>query len=100
VSAADLAAHVETMEFSGELLQVIRGVAIAMPPLRDRRSDIPLLVDHFMRRREGGTETAERDAAWIDSPTMARLVAYHWPGNVAELRRFLAQSGAALVRPR
>jgi DNA-binding NtrC family response regulator len=99
-TCADLAARADAFEFSSDLLQLLRGIAIAMPSLRERRSDIPLLVDQFMRRHEGDEEPVEHAPGRIDSATMARLAAYHWPGNVAELKQFLARSGAGLVRHR
>lgn len=95
----DLAALADGFEFSDELLQAVRGTAVAMPPLRDRRSDIPLLVDHFLRQREASAEAgAERLAGGVDGDTMARLQSYGWPGNVAELKRFLAQSAGTFIR--
>jgi DNA-binding NtrC family response regulator len=72
--------------FREDLLYRLNVVVIALPPLRARRQDIPLLVQHFLR--QVGTkhpQTAQR----ISEEAMARLVAYDWPGNVRELRNVL-----------
>jgi DNA-binding NtrC family response regulator len=82
---------VDSLQFSGELLQLLRGVALDMPPLRERRGDIPLLVDHFLRRSE---HPCDGERAAIGHDSMARLMAYRWPGNVSELRRFVDHAGA------
>ncbi|NKE67160.1 sigma-54-dependent Fis family transcriptional regulator [Ramlibacter sp. RBP-2] len=61
---------------------------IETPPLRDRRGDLPLLVDHFLKEigaREGGFKRAS--AAALD-----RLAQYRWPGNVRELRNVLQRA--------
>ena len=78
----DLRAASESGGFREDLYFRIRGVEIAIPPLRERREDIPLLVNH----------AAGRFASEMDQPipvvteaTMLRLVGYAWPGNVREL---------------
>ncbi len=57
-------------------------VRIELPPLRERRSDIPLLVEAFLRRRRGPRRALSEGA-------MARLMLHPWPGNVRELRHVL-----------
>ena len=57
-----------------------------VPPLRDRREDIPLLVDLFVRRLRDRTD---RDVGGLTPEAMARLVQHDWPGNVRELRSAL-----------
>jgi PAS domain S-box-containing protein len=68
----------------------IHVLALEIPPLRRRKEDIPLLVDHFLSAR---VETG-RKMPVISAELMARFMAYHWPGNVRELfnelRRFAA----------
>src|SRR3954451_7845990 len=60
------------------------GVAfIELPPLRERREDIPLLFEHFAL---DAARRFERDAPILDEQTMSALLAYSWPGNVRELR--------------
>jgi two-component system nitrogen regulation response regulator GlnG len=62
---------------------------IHLPPLRERIEDLPLLVQHFLKRysREMG-----RDTRGIDSETMERLERYSWPGNIRELQSVLRQA--------
>jgi DNA-binding NtrC family response regulator len=77
--------------FREDLYYRLNVVTIVMPPLRERRQDIPALVDHFLHR--GGRR------ATITPAGLAKLCAYHWPGNVRELEntveraRVLARAG-------
>ncbi len=67
--------------FRKDLFFRLNVVSIKLPPLRDRKNDIPLLVHHFMDRfagTSGGTKDVSYDA-------MSRLMSYEWPGNVREL---------------
>ncbi len=78
----DLAAEVAAGRFREDLFYRLNVIAITSPPLRNRRDDIPLLVDHFLDvycRKNGKPRLAlGRDA-------LERLTAYEWPGNVREL---------------
>lgn len=56
---------------------------IAVPPLRERRSDIPALVDHFIRKKS--REMGFKGAPVVAPEAMARLMEWYWPGNVREL---------------
>jgi two-component system NtrC family response regulator len=57
---------------------------IALPPLRERKDDIPLLVDYFLvRLAEGGS------VCRVSKNVLQHLLAYHWPGNVRELRNVI-----------
>ena len=78
----DLKARVKSGEFREDLYFRINGAELHVPPLRQRREDIPLLVNHAL-----GKFAAEMDCArlTISEPAMMRLVAYDWPGNVREL---------------
>jgi len=75
-------------------------VHVALPPLRERREDIPALVAYFLRRyaQEGG-----KTITGIAPETMRLLEAYAWPGNVRELEnvieRAVALSGHAVLLP-
>jgi transcriptional regulator with GAF, ATPase, and Fis domain len=78
----DLAAMVQNGTFREDLWYRIAGFPIVIPPLRERREDIPLLAEHFARR------AALRFGLRLQLPTtedLALLVAYPWPGNVREL---------------
>jgi DNA-binding NtrC family response regulator len=82
----DLAAMVSENEFRSDLYYRINTISIALPPLRERVVDIPLLADHFLRRYGGTTPPALTDDA------VAALQAYAWPGNVRELRNVIERA--------
>jgi DNA-binding NtrC family response regulator len=73
----DLAQEVRAARFREDLYFRLNVVSLTIPPLRERREDIPLLVEHFLRRF-GATKTLSPEALQI-------LVNYAWPGNVREL---------------
>jgi two-component system, NtrC family, response regulator AtoC len=79
--------------FREDLYYRLRVVEIDLPALRDRSDDIPLLIDHFLRRLG-----QERGQSYAISPAaLSALVAYGWPGNVRELENSL-ESAVALNR--
>jgi DNA-binding NtrC family response regulator len=80
-TAKDLSREATEGRFRWDLYYRVSTVVIPVPPLRDRPSDIPLLVDHFLApfARAGR-------AVRFDARAMERLAAYHWPGNIRELR--------------
>ena len=97
----DLAEMVVDHEFRADLFYRLNVFPIQLPPLRERREDIPLLVRHFAlqfaRRMNRAIDT-------IPSETMSVLVAYHWPGNIRELqnlieRAVILSTGAVLNVP-
>jgi DNA-binding NtrC family response regulator len=70
-------------KFRQDLLYRIRVARIAIPPLRERREDIPLLVNSFL------SQTAERNhrrVASVSDEAVRRMLQYDWPGNVRELQ--------------
>lgn len=79
----DLRAEVEAGRFREDMLYRIRIARVELPPLRKRRSDIPLLVRSFLqsaRARFG------KDVEGVHNEAMRALISYAWPGNVRELR--------------
>lgn len=79
----DLEKAVEEKLFRQDLYFRIQGVHVEIPPLRERREDIPLLVNHFIREFSLSEEQGVRDV----TPAVMRLLkSYNWPGNVRELR--------------
>ena len=78
----DLGQMAKDGRFREDLYYRIRGAEIVIPPLRERREDIPLLVTHAV-----GKYAAElgRQRPDVPQPVMMRLVGYDWPGNVREL---------------
>jgi DNA-binding NtrC family response regulator len=79
----DLEARVREGRFREDLLQRLSVVRIVMPPLRDRRDDLPLLVEQLLL--EAGRSRG-RAARAVSRGVLDRLLAYPWPGNVRELR--------------
>jgi DNA-binding NtrC family response regulator len=80
------------------ILEAVPGahaLVIDLPPLRERQSDIPLLVHHFRERFE--SEIGLRLPA-LSSETMARLLSHEWPGNVRELEHWLQRAAYASTR--
>jgi len=85
----DLKEAVDKGVFREDLFHRINVVNIHIPPLRERRGDVPLLADHFLRRyvREN-----EKEISAITDDAMTRLVAYGWPGNVRELENAIERA--------
>jgi len=86
---SDLEKAVTDGRFRPDLFYRIAGVSVAVPPLRDRPEDIPLLVRHFLLRAsaEAGKVPPEPDAE-----TTELLMHYRWPGNIRELQNAIAQA--------
>jgi transcriptional regulator with GAF, ATPase, and Fis domain len=85
----DLAALVRTGKFREDLYYRLNVVTLQLPPLRDRKQDIPLLLDHFLREL---TERHGRGPVALDPEAQQRLLAYDWPGNVRELQNVLERA--------
>jgi len=81
-SNRDLADMVKRGEFREDLYFRLKVVRITIPPLRQRREDIPLLTDHYIRRL---AEEHHKNVTGITPEAQAVLGAYDWPGNVREL---------------
>jgi DNA-binding NtrC family response regulator len=78
----NLGALVTSGRFREDLYYRLRVVALRVPPLRDRREDIPILAEHFLRRF---ASLSQRRLQSFSPGAMAALQAYRWPGNVREL---------------
>jgi len=84
---ADLQGLIERGEFMPDLYDRLRFAEIVLPPLRERRDDIPLLIRHFVGRLH--EELPDLGAAQFSDAAIRDLVAYHWPGNVRELKNVI-----------
>lgn len=90
----DLSRSVADGSFRQDLYYRLNVLPIAIPPLRSRVDDVPLLAEHFMlmaAQREG------REAKRFDEEAMALLKEYHWPGNVRELQN-ICERASVLCR--
>ena len=73
-------------KFREDLYYRLNIIPIAIPPLRDRKSDIPLLVQHFLKKSNA---TQGQQAKVISDETIHMLTKYSWPGNIRELGNFI-----------
>jgi transcriptional regulator with GAF, ATPase, and Fis domain len=85
----DLSKDVGAGEFRSDLFYRLNVFPIRMPPLRNRRSDIPLLVRHFVQKL---AKRMDKVIDTIPNATMDALRNWHWPGNVGELENFIERS--------
>jgi two-component system response regulator HydG len=84
----DLDLAVMRTEFRQDLLYRLRVVTIELPPLRDRKEDIPLIVDHFIKIL---SLKLNKKITGVDKEAMRIFMDYNWPGNVRELKHALEQ---------
>jgi DNA-binding NtrC family response regulator len=84
----DLAAEVQAGRFRSDLYYRLMVAQITMPPLRDRKQDLPLLVRAILEQMEAGTTA---DALIARPDFMAALYHHRWPGNARELRNYLSR---------
>jgi transcriptional regulator with GAF, ATPase, and Fis domain len=92
----DLGALVAEGTFREDLFYRLSVVTIALPPLRERREDIPALATHFL---ESYVAENDQPPCRISPEAMAVLVAYDWPGNVRELQHALERAAALCSNP-
>jgi DNA-binding NtrC family response regulator len=85
----DLAAELTTGGFRDDLYYRLNVVPIHLPPLRERREDISLLVDHFLARFN---ERLKKQVTGIEPEAIERLVAHAWPGNIRELENVIERT--------
>lgn len=88
-SARDLTADAEAGRFREDLLSRLSIMHLHVPALRERRQDIPLLVDHCMARFQ---QTLGYPTARIADDALARLTDYAWPGNLRELENVIERA--------
>ena len=82
----NLREEVDAGNFREDLFYRLDVITLTVPALRERTSDVPALVEHFMERF---TRTFRRNIEGVDGEAMALLQAYRWPGNVRELRNIM-----------
>jgi formate hydrogenlyase transcriptional activator len=97
----DLEKMVADREFRGDLFYRLNVFPIRIPPLRDRREDIPLLVNYFVAKF---AKQMQKRIENIPASTMKGLIAWGWPGNIRELENFIERAviltrGSSLAAP-
>lgn len=95
-SNADLAKLVEKGKFREDLYYRLSGFVIEIPPLRERKEDIPLLAQHFL---EENARHYERIPTSFTSEALETLMKHYWPGNVRELRTVVDRAVAFAEGP-
>ena len=85
----DLAHSVGLRQFRSDLYYRLNVFPIRIPPLRERREDVPPLIEHFVRKCAG---RLNKSITSIPTKTMERLVQWAWPGNIRELENFVERS--------
>jgi two-component system response regulator GlrR len=87
----DLEAEVKNGSFREDLFYRIHVVPIDLPPLRERKEDIPLLAEHFLKEI---SQRMKKDIKGISAMAMQKLMLYDWPGNVRELENTIEHAVA------
>jgi two-component system NtrC family response regulator len=93
----DLRKLIAEGKFREDLYYRLNVIQIVMPPLRDRKADIPALVDHFLRRYAAENE---KQVTGIDEAALQGLIRYDWPGNIRELENIIERAVVLCVGPR
>jgi two-component system response regulator HydG len=91
----DLASEVRAARFRADLFYRLRVVALALPPLRDRLEDVPVLASHFLERAAAGTKISG-----LEPEALVRLLSHRWEGNVRELENTIEAAVALAQGPR
>ncbi len=90
-SQRELAEEVRAGRFRDDLYYRLNVVSVSLPPLRQRKGDIPALVNHFM---EIHAAASEKEISGVSPGTLSALFAYEWPGNVRELANVVERAVA------
>jgi formate hydrogenlyase transcriptional activator len=85
----DLSRMVEEKSFRADLYYRLSVFPISLPPLRERKDDIPSLVEYFVRRF---SHKMGKPIGQVPDGVMEILTSYHWPGNIRELQNFIERS--------
>ena len=88
-SVRDIEQEVEEGRFREDLFYRLNVLQVRVPPLRERRDDLPLLIEHFIARNNKRLGT---EISGVDAETLKILMGYHWPGNVRELENVLERA--------
>jgi len=86
---SDLAKMVADGAFREDLYYRLNVIPVKLPPLRERREDIPILVQHFLQKLSA---ESGRTPVTISQDALRRLMAYHWPGNIRQLENAIERA--------
>jgi DNA-binding NtrC family response regulator len=91
---SDLHRMVADGTFREDLYYRLNVIPVSIPPLRERKEDIPLLVQHFLEkfRRDGPPGNGQRPPVTVSQEAMRRLMSYAWPGNVRQLENAIERA--------
>jgi DNA-binding NtrC family response regulator len=92
----DLLQDIAGGSFREDLYYRLNVVPIHIPPLRERREDIPLLLEHFLAKFN---DRLKKQIDGVSADAIARMVAYHWPGNIRELENMMERTMLFCERP-
>jgi DNA-binding NtrC family response regulator len=85
----DLTAEVKAGKFREDLYYRLNVVAVTLPPLRERKSDVPALVNHFLEKY---SDSYGKDVRGLAPGTLQALLSYDWPGNIRELENAIERA--------
>ena len=85
----DLEECIKNGKFRNDLYYRLNIISIGIPPLRERKEDIPLLIEHFIEKH---TKQLNKQIHGISDEAIEKLMSYHWPGNVRELENVIERA--------
>lgn len=91
----DLKKLIQAEKFREDLLYRLNAAVLAIPPLRERQEDIPLLLDYFLRQYSHANAAQIKH---VSDAVQEQLRHYHWPGNVRELKNVVSYAAAVSAR--
>ena len=92
----DLLTEMEKGNFRQDLYYRLKVIDITIPPLRERREDIPILVEHYIKEF---SERHNKEVQGIDPDALKQIMEFHWPGNVRQLVNILERAVVLASRP-
>jgi DNA-binding NtrC family response regulator len=92
----DLLTEMEKGNFRQDLYYRLKVIDITIPPLRERREDIPILVEHYIKEF---AERHNKTVQGIDPDALKQIMEFHWPGNVRQLVNILERAVVLAARP-
>jgi transcriptional regulator with PAS, ATPase and Fis domain len=93
----DLEDAIRTGQFRSDLYYRLQAIQIQLPPLRDRKGDIPLLIDHVLSKIAKEHKLSQRPV--LTAKAVERLRDYHWPGNIRQLENTLLNAFISTPAP-